>query len=63
MYDNDSMDDYEANRHYYAEMRRVNKDKTLYDCPDCGAEKVLTAWQKQQGYHCEACTRRIEQGY
>lgn len=54
-------DDYEINQEYYANIRRVNKaNKNLYDCPTCGAKKALTAYEKQQGYHCESCTREAE---
>jgi DNA-directed RNA polymerase subunit RPC12/RpoP len=32
----------------------------LFTCPDCG-EKRLTAYQHQHGYHCDTCTRNVEQ--
>lgn len=54
-------EDYEANREYYASIRRANKrDAKRYDCPDCGAKGALSAYQKAKGYHCSACTRAIE---
>lgn len=53
-------DDYEINRQYYANIRRVNKNKTRYDCPDCGKKDALSAYEKQQGYHCSECTNRSE---
>ena len=32
----------------------------LYKCPDCG-ERRLTLYQKRNGYHCDTCTRNVEQ--
>jgi hypothetical protein len=49
---------------YHRQIARTNRrNPARYDCPDCGAKRALSAWEKQQGYHCEACTRSLEQGF
>src|SRR5436190_11669003 len=44
---------------YQAKQRPVAVGRRCYDCPDCGAKGVLSAWEKQQRYHCWACTRGL----
>jgi tRNA(Ile2) C34 agmatinyltransferase TiaS len=57
----DCITDEDCYRVYHAEIRRVNRsNKRTFDCPTCGAKGVISAWQKQQGYHCNACTRAAE---
>jgi len=35
----------------------------LYECPDC-KKITLTPYQRQNGYHCDACTREADpEGY
>ena len=42
--------------------QRVYAGPGLFDCPDCGAHKALTAEMKRRGYHCDRCTRCMESG-
>lgn len=63
MYSEDYDPDYEESayaRSERAENAKLNRDKRLYICPDCG-QKRLTAYQKAHHYHCDVCTRNIEQ--
>lgn len=49
---------------YHRQIRSTyRRNPNRYDCPTCGTKGALSAWQKQQGYHCDACTRACEQGY
>jgi DNA-directed RNA polymerase subunit RPC12/RpoP len=60
----DCVTDEECDMVYHREIARANRrNPQRYDCPDCGAKRALSAWQKQQGHHCNACTRRTESGY
>jgi DNA-directed RNA polymerase subunit RPC12/RpoP len=42
------------------DQRRVYAGGYIYPCPDCGAENALTREMKRRGYHCDNCTRSIE---
>lgn len=33
------------------------------DCPNCGAENVLTRIDRQRGYQCNQCAARAEGNY
>ena len=43
--------------------QRVYAGDGMFDCPDCGAKNALTAEMKRRGYHCDQCTRAIEEGF
>lgn len=60
----DCVTDDECSAVYHRNIARTNKrDPKRYDCPTCGDKLALSAYEKQQGYHCSACTRACEMGY
>ena len=65
MYANeDSYDcDPDFERLYQQNQRKVYAGSAKHTCPDCGRKNALTDEQKRRGYHCDACTRAIEQGF
>lgn len=57
-------DDIEMKLAFQKDQRKLYASgQQMYDCPDCGAEKAITAEMKRRGYHCDRCTRSIELGY
>lgn len=42
---------------YWRIRRRGGK---RYPCPTCGRPDRLTAWERAQGYQCDACANRDE---
>jgi ribosomal protein S27E len=60
--ENDS-DDYEM-RKWQSGINKFNKTNTQrYPCPTCKKENALSAWQKKQGYQCDACADSEEGVY
>ena len=55
--------DEEMEREYQRDQRKLYAGARTHTCPDCGRENALTDEQKLRGYHCDACTRAIEQGW
>ncbi len=57
----DCISDGEFTREYHKQIRATNRrNPARFDCPDCEAKNALSAHQKQQGYHCSACTASLE---
>ena len=40
--------------------RATRRNPRIYPCPTCGAQNVLTAADKAQGYQCDRCADRDE---
>lgn len=57
----DCISDENCQRVHYQNIARINKaNKTRYECPTCKTKNALSAYQKSQGYQCDACANREE---
>lgn len=64
MYPQDEpLDDADIERAFQADQRRLYRGGYVYPCPTCGEENAITAEMKRRGYHCDRCTRAIEEGW
>jgi len=61
MYDYES--DPEMEQAIREDQRRIYTGGFNYPCPDCGAQNAITHEMKRRGYHCDRCTRAIEEGF
>lgn len=55
-------EEYEFEREYQADQRKIHRGKSRHQCPTCGKPNAITDEQKHRGYHCDACTRETEGG-